>query len=191
MITAVAKSRSKMQRGAGRPLTRGGRAVIIQTPQRALEAAPPRTRRSARTLAMPNEAIPSVVAMLVCDQVIIEQGTGKKSLIGVFERVNAFSFPTQTRLAIYAKLVDASGHYKFRIRLVNLKDESVLAELQAEANIDQGSVGEFAINIAGIVLPTAGKYEFQLYANEVYLHRVTMTAAAMPGGLQWPQQQQK
>lgn len=140
---------------------------------------------------MPNEPIPNVVAMLVCDQVIVEQGSGKKSLIGVFEQIKAFSFPTQTKLAIYAKLADASGHYTFLIRLVNLKDETKVAELKAEANISEGATGEFAINIAGIVLPEAGKYEFQLYANDVYLHRVTMTADIMPGGPPWLQQQQK
>src|ERR1035438_8666640 len=137
---------------------------------------------------MADAPIPSVVAMLICDQVIVEQGTGKKSLIGVFEHIGAFSFPTQTRLAIYVKLVDASGHYDLLIRVVNLKDETKVAELKAEApNLQPISAAEFAINIAGIVLPEAGKYEFQLYANDIYLHRVTMNATLMQGGPQWPQ----
>ncbi len=132
--------------------------------------------------------IPSVVAMLVCDQVIVEQGTGKKSLIGVFETINAFSFPTQTRLAIYARLVDASGRYDFLIRLVNLKDETKVAEIQAAADLDSSVTAEFAINVAGLILPEAGKYEFQLYANDMYLHRVTMNAALVQGGPLWLQQ---
>ena len=132
--------------------------------------------------------IPSVVVMLVCDQVIVEQGTGKKSLIGVFEQINSFFYPTQTKLAIYAKLADVDGHYDFLIRLVNLKDETKVAELKAEANLVRTAPAEFAINIAGIVVPEPGKYEFQLYANEVYLHRVTMNATLLQGGPQWPQQ---
>jgi hypothetical protein len=48
-----------------------------------------------------NAPIPSVVAMLICDQVIAEQGTNKKSLIGVFEIFNALVFPTMIpRIAI-------------------------------------------------------------------------------------------
>jgi len=35
---------------------------------------------------MADAPIPSVVAMLVCDQVISEQDTGMKSLIGVYEK---------------------------------------------------------------------------------------------------------
>lgn len=135
---------------------------------------------------MADAPIPSVVAMLVCDQVISEQGTGKKSLIGVFENINAPGFPTQTRLAIYAKLVDASGHYNILIRLVNLKDETKVADLKAELNIaDPTACAELAINIVGIILPAAGKYEFQLYANDAFLHRVTMNAVLIQGGLQW------
>lgn len=140
---------------------------------------------------MATAPIPSVVAMLICDQVIVEHGTGKKSLIGVFEQINAFSFPTQTRLAIYVKLVDASGHYDILIRLVNLKDETKVAEIKAQANLEQGAAAEFAVNIAGIVLPEAGKYEFQLYANDTYLHRVTMNATVIEGGPQWPQQKSR
>lgn len=140
---------------------------------------------------MADAPIPSVVAMLICDQVIVEQGTGKKSLIGVFEQVNAFSFPTQTRLAIYVKLVDASGHYDLLIRVVNLKDETKVAEIKAGATLQPTAAAEFAINIAGIVLPEAGKYEFQLYANDTYLHRVTMIASAIQGGPQWQQQKSR
>ncbi len=140
---------------------------------------------------MADAPIPSVVAMLVCDQVIVEQGTGKKSLIGVFENVNAPAFPTPTRLAIYAKLVDASGHYDFLIRLVNLKDETKVAELKAQANLDPRAPSEFAINIIGMVLPEPGKYEFQLYANDTYLHRVTMGAVLVQGGTQWLQPQSR
>lgn len=138
---------------------------------------------------MASAPIPSVVAMLICDQIIVEQGTGKKSLIGVFEQINAFSFPTQARLAIYVKLVDASGRYDFLIRVVNLKDETKVAEIKAVApNLLPTAAAEFAINIDGIILPEVGKYEFQLYANDTYLHRVTMNASAVQGGPQWPQQ---
>ena len=138
---------------------------------------------------MPDAPIPSVVAMLVCDQVITEIGTGKKSLIGIFENVNSPVFPTQIRIGIYAKLVDAQGDYDILIRLVNLKDESKLADIRAEAKgVKREVAAEFVVNIAGIVLPEPGKYEFQLFANDAFLHRVTMNAVQFSGGLPWLQQ---
>lgn len=141
---------------------------------------------------MPDAPIPSVVAMLVCDQIINEEGTNKKSLIGVFERVNAPSYPfVVPRLAIYVKLVDAVGHYDFKLRLVHLKDESLIADIGIGAEIgDVSQHAELALNMGNLPIPAPGKYEFQLYFNEVFLHRVTIDALVvkMPGGMPWPQQ---
>jgi hypothetical protein len=135
---------------------------------------------------MADAPIPSVLAMLVCDQVIGEQGTGKKSLIGIFDNLHAPGFPTQTRLAVYVKLADAQGNYKFRIRLVNLKDEAPIADLNADMTVtDPTSPMELAINMIGIILPEPGKYEFQLWGNDTYLHRITLNA--IQGGFPWPQ----
>jgi hypothetical protein len=136
---------------------------------------------------MTEAPIPSAIAMLICDQISIEQGTGKKSLIGLFESLNASSFPAQIRLSIFAKLTDASGHYDFLIRIVNLKDEILLSEVKAQLDFKDMTGAELVVNFIGMSFPEPGKYEFQLYANEVYLHRITMNAVLVQGGQQWPQ----
>lgn len=138
---------------------------------------------------MPNEPVPSVVAMLVCDQVISEQGTNKKSLIGVFDNFYSLVFPTALpRIAVYVKLADAQGDYLFKLRFVNLRDESLVFEISIQAKIlDSGEHSELALNF-GVPVPAEGKYEFQLYAGEEYLHRVTLNAKRAPlpqGGMQW------
>lgn len=114
-----------------------------------------------------------------------------KSLIGVFENLNSPVFPVATRLAVYAKLLDADGSYDFLIRLVSLKDEKKIADVQGKnVVLNSSTSSELVLNISGLVLPEPGKYEFQLYANDVYLHRATINAAFVPGGpAQWPQQQ--
>ncbi len=93
---------------------------------------------------MDDVSIPSVVAMLVCDQIIAEQGTNKKSLIGVFANFYSLQFPVAiSRLAIYVKLADASGNYLFKLRLVKLKDESLVAEIGLQAQISDASQQPF------------------------------------------------
>jgi len=138
---------------------------------------------------MANDPIPTVIAMLICDQVIAEQVTNKKSLIGVFDKYHSLSFPVQIpRLAIYVKLADAFGHYLFKIRMVKLKDEALVAEIGIEGDVTiAGEYSELALNL-GLIIPEPGKYEIQLYVGDVYLNRVTMEAvlAQLPGGMQWP-----
>ena len=128
--------------------------------------------------------------MLVCDQIITEQVTNKKSLIGVFDNFNSLQFPVLfPRLAVYVKVADAVGDYLFKLRLVKLKDETLIAEAGIQAHIaDASQYAELALNMGNIPVPEPGKYEFQLYAGENYLHRVTMNAvlAQLPqGGPQW------
>jgi hypothetical protein len=143
---------------------------------------------------MEDVSIPSVVAMLVCDQIIAEQLTNKKTLIGVFDNFRSLRFPVPIpRLAIYVKMADAAGKYLFKLRLVQLKDESLVAEIGIEAMIpDALQYSELAINLLNVVIPEPGKYEFQLYFGDNYLHRVTMIAELAPlapgGAPQWPHQ---
>jgi hypothetical protein len=138
---------------------------------------------------MAETQVPSVVAMLVCDQIIAEQGTNKKSLIGIFEHLGSTSFPVQVgRISVYAKLVDALGKHHFRLRLVTLKDEKLIMEIGIDADVKEGGGVELALNMGNLTLPEPGKYEFQLYAEDIYLHRVTMDAALVQGGQGWLQQ---
>lgn len=39
---------------------------------------------------------PVVLGLLICDHVIIEEGTRKTTLVGTFESIRAGGFPTQT-----------------------------------------------------------------------------------------------
>jgi hypothetical protein len=143
---------------------------------------------------MASAPIPSVVAMLICDQIITEQVTNKKSLIGVFDKFFSPNFPAMLpRLAVYVKLADALGGYLFRLRIVKRKDESAIAEIRLDTQIpDADQYTELALNMPPLLIPEQGRYEFQLYAGENYLHRVTMQAELAqlpPGGLSpWPQQ---
>jgi len=139
---------------------------------------------------MAEAPIPNVVAMLVCDQIINEQGTNKKSLIGVFDNFMSPAFPVMLqRVAVYVKLADAGGDYLFKLRLVNLKNESLVAEVGLQVNIpDRTQHSELALNLGNIPIPEEGKYEFQLYFGDEYLHRVTMNAIKVQlpqGGVQW------
>jgi Family of unknown function (DUF6941) len=142
---------------------------------------------------MSEPTVPTVLALLLCDQVIIDAQTNKKSLIGVFENLNSFTYPTTIKLAVYTRLRDAQGTYNFTVRVVSLKDESVVTniELSGVKVTDPLHSVDLAFNMMGLQFRETGKYEFQLYANNVYLSRVTMEArqVSLPGGAKWRQPQ--
>ena len=72
---------------------------------------------------------PKANAMLICDYVITERSTNKKSLIGIFENIGAHQFPcTHFALSVYIKLTEAQGVYDFRLELVNLRDDKLIGK---------------------------------------------------------------
>jgi hypothetical protein len=132
--------------------------------------------------------VPSVLAMLLCDQIIIDAQTQKKSLIGIFDNFNAVTFPAAANIAVYAKLADAEGQYKFKIRVVDLKDERLIGEVSADGMIQTRlEPADMAIYLMGFAVPEPGKYEFQLFANDAYLTRITMEARQIGVPPTWQQ----
>jgi hypothetical protein len=120
-----------------------------------------------------NSPVPTLLAFLICESVIHDAETQKKTLVGLFDNFLSSAVPCLIAgLGLYAKLVEGSGQYIFKIRLVNLKDESQLLELSTPGNWPVAEAPlEFGVNIRGIPVQAFGSYEFQLYANDVYLGR--------------------
>ncbi len=120
---------------------------------------------------------PYVLAALLCDSIITEAQTGKKTLIGIFENVFVRSFPVAHQLAIYLKITDAEGPYQFRVDYVDLGADQILdrqeiGELTIPSRLQTGDI---VVNIA-VPIPSPGSYEFRFYANGFYLSRVAFRA---------------
>lgn len=115
--------------------------------------------------------------MLLCDLTIREHGSGKISLIGVFENISAARFPVVHRaLSVYAKLTDAEGEYTIRLELIRLDDSHVVAQGTLKATFaDRMSPGELIFNLENLGLERAGRYEFRLYAGDRFVAGKTFT----------------
>ena len=108
---------------------------------------------------------PSVQAFLVCDQVIEDSLTKKKSLIGIFTHLQAVTFPFQhQQMGLYFCLTDAEGTYHFDIDLVHLNNEQLVCRATLPNIVigDRLQISDFGINIPALVFPAPGRYEFRL-----------------------------
>jgi hypothetical protein len=125
---------------------------------------------------------PTVTAMLVCERIIAEAGSSRKSLIGIYDSVGMLTFPAVIpQLAIYVRLADAVGVYQFKLRIVNLKDEALLSEVPVQGDVkDPLRPADLVFNLLGLPIPEPGKYEFQLYANGLYCNRATLDVKLVP-----------
>ena len=115
---------------------------------------------------------PVVKAFLVCDQVIHDAQTGKKSLIGVFHELRADRFPAvHPSMWIYANLTDARGKYNVEIRLVDVARNNVLGRGQPPEITIPGPLQttEISAQLGNVTLPGPGTYEFHLLTNDELL----------------------
>ena len=132
---------------------------------------------------------PSVKAILICDQVIHEFGTNKKSLIGIFEQVHVPKLPVHyPRIAVYVNLTDARGRYHLELRLLSTVDGSELGRGRTpEVEItDPLRTCEFALQINNLLFKNPGKYEFQVLANDELLATKSFTVKTLERGQRPP-----
>jgi len=130
--------------------------------------------------------MPVVLAVLLCDQIIMDAGSGKKSLIGIFDQITVGRFPAaHHRMAVYARLTDGRGRYTFRIDIVPMETEELVAQIPIGPLDWQDPMTPLDVvgEIVGLRLPTAGRYEVRIFANEAYLAHTSFAvvqAAAQP-----------
>ncbi len=126
-----------------------------------------------------NSSIPFVSAILLCDSVITDKVSKKKTIIGVFDKINIVKFPmSYSPLTIYARLVGARGKYKFRVDYIQVKGDKLLmqGELPKTTIANRPKHVDFLFTPPSIPIPASGHYEFRLYVNDNYIARVGFEA---------------
>ena len=116
-----------------------------------------------------------VHALLTADRVI-EENNGKKAIIGVFENVNAESFPSQAipPWNIYASIANLSkGKHQIAINLVYDNSSGALFSMSGEIQVsEQGPCVEIVAPVA-VMFPGPGTYTVSLHIDgDIALSRV-------------------
>ena len=115
---------------------------------------------------------PKINAFLICDTIIQDRVTNKRSLIGVFHNIATPAFPcTHPMTSIYVNFIDAMGEYRIEINLVEVTTGKTVgrASLPPFEVKDRLRSTEISIALQNLTFHNPGKYEFQLSANEELL----------------------
>ena len=108
---------------------------------------------------------PSALALVVCDQILNEPGTGKFTLVGLFSTILAGAFPcVHPRMAIYLALTDGYGASRVRLRLIDGATEAVeIWSGQLDLNFtDPRAVNETYLMSGPLTFPQAGEYRLRV-----------------------------
>lgn len=125
------------------------------------------------------KAPPVALAMLLCDYVIEDKATNKKSLIGLFSNISAKKFPaSHYRMNVFVVLCDGHGQYRGELRCVNALTEDVISVMRGPIDFpDPNAVLEFNFEMFGITFPEPAEYIMQFLCDDeiVVQRKLTLT----------------
>lgn len=117
---------------------------------------------------------PIAEALIICDEIITEAITNKKSLIGTFNSIVSHSFPMQhPKLCVYTAMTNGQGHMSGELRCVRLDDQQEIFKAAGEVQFaDPTQVVELSFNLRNIPFERPGLYSFELItADELLLEK--------------------
>ncbi len=119
-----------------------------------------------------NYVAPYPLAMVICDAIWPDPGTGKFTLLGTFSTIHARKFPTRHGLlAVFVSLTDGHGPTPVKLQVVDANEARAVIGMteQIVDFTDPRMVVETAYHLAGLVFEEPGEYRFQLLAHEELL----------------------
>lgn len=116
---------------------------------------------------------PTLVSLIICDQVIDDRLTNKKSAIGLFNTILVGELPARTpQIMVLASLTEIGGPTPIALRL--MRDADNLELFSTEGDVDAETplaTVDLVFSLQGITFPATGQYAFELWAGSELLGR--------------------
>lgn len=128
--------------------------------------------------------LPTLVSLVLCDQVIDDKLSNKKSAIGIFNTILVASVPAAIQhIAILASLTEIAGRVELELRLVRDSDNAVIFSGKGAVEAPNPlAVVDLLFAMQGTRIPEVGQYAFELLSGGEILgrRRFQVVVAKMP-----------
>jgi len=108
---------------------------------------------------------PTLLAMVLCDTCIIEQGSFKYTLVGTFTKLQSPFYPfLLPKLTIYLVLTEGRGKSPLMLRMVNVSTGQVTFDIRGEIWFnDPLALVEAAFPVGNIKVDAPGPYSVEVW----------------------------
>lgn len=132
---------------------------------------------------MSNKPPPISSGLIICDTVIEDRLTNKKSLIGVFNNISAKNVPIKhSNVHLFSILQDGRGIYKARVTCTHRETQKTILEISGDINFGEGiSVIELSFSLRGIVFEHFGIYDFDFFCDDRPVASRSFTVSQIKG----------
>ena len=117
---------------------------------------------------MRDQPAPVGVAIVICDLIIEDKLTSKKSLIGIFNQIGTQDFPYRhPQICVFVSVTEGRGQCAARLRIIHDESDHVVAEVNGSIEFpDVNAVFELNFNLVGLVFPQPGTYSIEFYCDD-------------------------
>ncbi len=112
---------------------------------------------------------PMGLALLICDTMIEDKNTGKKSLIGLFSRIESARFPClHPEMTIYVSLTSGRGKYPCEVICRQADGEKPVFAVKGDIQFpSQNHVVDLVFRMHGVRFPAPGTYWVHFLADDM------------------------
>ena len=114
---------------------------------------------------------PIGIALILCDWIILDEATKKRSLIGLFNSVRARDFPAIIhKLCLLASITQLNGEVALRLVCQNETTGKTILSIPAQARSnDPNAVLDLAFEFDKFSFPDPGLHSFELRGDEAII----------------------
>jgi hypothetical protein len=111
---------------------------------------------------------PQALALVICDTVIDDRTTGKKTLVGIFNNIASQKVPVRhPELHVFVSLTDGNGVYGAKLECRHRDSGEKVFELKGDIRFDDpNGVVELNFALHGIVFSKFGMHSFDFYCDD-------------------------
>lgn len=112
------------------------------------------------------QVLPQTLALVLCDAIHRDPGTGKPTLLGLCSGLTARTLPAKhPQLAVYAVLTEAYAPFSARVVVVRADGQTILASTEMPVEVaSPRQVAELCITFPDLPIPAAEELRVQLWA---------------------------
>ena len=113
--------------------------------------------------------IPIGLALILCDTVIEDRRTMKKSLIGLFSQIGALSFPyTHPLIHLLVSLTGGKGEYPCEVLCQHEDLKTTVFSIKNTLRFrSHDEVADLVYNLKSLTFPRPGRYWFKVLVDEM------------------------
>jgi hypothetical protein len=123
---------------------------------------------------------PKVLAFLICEDVIVDTGTKRKTIVNVTDQINAVTYPALCpKLHLFAQVTAGHGTKQIEMKLVFASTNEQVSGVGANGQVsflDPLQVIDLIVPIVNLILPREGEYRFQFFSAGTLLVEQRLTA---------------